>query len=81
MGNGRSPPSSARNPIHLRPLTARACDLPHTVTHGMWTFARGPAEYARRAVRSHGGGVHGARPAPVRGRPRERPGDRRLHRV
>ncbi len=26
----------------------------------MWTFACCPAEYARRAGRSHGGGVHGA---------------------
>ncbi|MHB9852795.1 MaoC/PaaZ C-terminal domain-containing protein [Streptomyces krungchingensis] len=37
--------SGDRNPIHLRPFTARLFGFPRAIAHGMWTVARCLAEY------------------------------------
>ncbi|MET8470129.1 MaoC/PaaZ C-terminal domain-containing protein [Streptomyces sp. NPDC006422] len=49
LGRRYAAASGDRNPIHLHPLTARLFGFPRAIAHGMWTVARGLAEY-----RAHG---------------------------
>ncbi|PRH78547.1 hypothetical protein C6N75_14340 [Streptomyces solincola] len=44
LGRRYAAVSGDRNPIHLRPLTARPFGFPGPIAHGMWTFARCLAE-------------------------------------
>lgn len=44
LGRRYAAASGDRNPIHLRPLTARMFGFPRPIAHGMWTFAHCLAE-------------------------------------
>ncbi|MFD9885123.1 MaoC family dehydratase [Streptomyces alboflavus] len=50
LGRRYATVSGDRNPIHLRPATARPFGFPRAVAHGMWTFARCVAEHSGIAV-------------------------------